>query len=199
MCAPFDAGHTMMRMGTGPANLLAHGLIDRLEQSGCRTELVEIAPPVGDWCSELRTGFAVQRAVRVATADAVSAGAFPVLLSGDCNTSVGVIAGLQAGGVDPGFVWCDAHADFHTPATDRFGSLDCQGLAMLAGRAWRELVRQMGLRPLRDSRVVLVGARSVDRDEFGRSAPGTVLGLQNAMEKSLKSVAEMIGKARAHE
>lgn len=77
-----------------------------------------------------------------------------------------MIAGLQAGGLDPGFVWCDAHADFHTPATGRFGSLDCQGLAMLTGRAWRELVRQTGLRPLRDNQVVLVGARAVDLDEL---------------------------------
>lgn len=56
MCAPFDAGHTMMRMGTGPANLLAHGLIERLEQRGCRTELVEIAPPGGRLVQRVENG-----------------------------------------------------------------------------------------------------------------------------------------------
>jgi len=53
----------------------------------------------------------LQSAVADAVAEDVASGVRPVVLSGDCNTSAGVMAGLQRAGVDPAIVWFDAHGD----------------------------------------------------------------------------------------
>lgn len=53
----------------------------------------------------------------------------PVVASGDCTTSLGVLAGLQRGGQEVGIVWFDAHADFHTEDTTTSG--------YLGGPRWR--------------------------------------------------------------
>ena len=42
-------------------------------------------------------------------------GAFPVVLSGSCFASVGIVAGLAEPA--PGVVWFYAHSDFNTPDT----------------------------------------------------------------------------------
>jgi arginase family protein len=42
-------------------------------------------------------------------AAAARKGACPVVLSGDCTTALGTVAGLQRAGVEPGVVWLDAH------------------------------------------------------------------------------------------
>lgn len=165
IASAYDAGHRGRRMGAGPDALLAAGLNDELVERGAEVKVVEVAPDPSDWHSELRTGFALQRKIARVVIEARQANSLPVLLSGDCNASVGVIAGLQATGGKPAFLWCDAHADFHTPETDVFGSLDCHGLSMLTGRAWRTLSAQAGFRPLPDDQIVLVGARDVDPAE----------------------------------
>jgi arginase len=63
-------------------------------------------------------------------------------------------------------VWLDAHGDFNTPETDAGGFLDGHGLAMAVGRCWRSLTATVpGFSPVPESRVVLVGARSLDEAE----------------------------------
>ena len=48
-----------------------------------------------------------------AVADTVAADAVrgrrPVVLTGDCAIALGIVAGLQRAGADPGLVWFDAH------------------------------------------------------------------------------------------
>ena len=46
-----------------------------------------------------------------------------MVVSGDCTTSLAVIAGLQRAGRDVGIVWIDAHGDFNTEATTPSGYL----------------------------------------------------------------------------
>src|SRR6266699_2892412 len=48
--------------------------------------------------------------VAAAVAEAVRAGARPAVLSGDCTTSIGTVAGLQRAGVGPAIVWLVAAA-----------------------------------------------------------------------------------------
>lgn len=55
------------------------------------------------------------------------------VVSGDCTTSLGALAGLQRPGRDVGVVWFDAHADFHTDATTTSGYLGGMPLALAAG------------------------------------------------------------------
>jgi arginase len=101
-----------------------------------------------------------------AVADAVArAAARPLLLSGDCPTALGVVAGLQRRYRDLAVVWLDAHGDFNTPAITTSGYLGGMPLAMLTGRAPELFCDALGLRPVADTDVVLADARDLDPAE----------------------------------
>jgi arginase len=104
----------------------------------------------------------------------VSDDVVPVVLSGDCTTSLGTVAGLQRAGLDPGIVWLDAHGDLHTPATTSSGYLGGMPLRLLAG-AYPELISaSLGLRAVPEDRVLLVGARDLDRPEVSHLAAAAI-------------------------
>ena len=88
-----------------------------------------------------------------------------VVASGDCTTSLAIVAGLQRRGVVPGVIWLDAHGDFHTPHTTRSGYFGGMALAMLTGRAGASLAQSIGLRAIAEDACVLAGARDLDPAE----------------------------------
>src|SRR5262249_19886505 len=91
-------------------------------------------------------------------------GALPLVLSGNCNAAVGVLAGLQP--TRPAVVWFDAHGDYNTPETTVSGFLDGMALAIATGRCWRSLASTVpGFEPSGEDQVALVGARDVDAGE----------------------------------
>ena len=100
-----------------------------------------------------------------AVADAVARAARPLLLSGDCPTSLGAVAGLQRRYDDLAVVWLDAHGDFNTPAITTSGYLGGMALAMLTGRTPELVGDALGLRPVADTNVVLADARDLDPAE----------------------------------
>jgi arginase len=100
-----------------------------------------------------------------AVADAVERAARPLLLSGDCSTALGAVAGLQRRHRDVAVVWLDAHGDFNTPATTISRYLAGMPLAMLTGRAPELFCDALRLRPVPDTHVVLADARDLDSAE----------------------------------
>jgi arginase len=100
-----------------------------------------------------------------AVADAVARAAKPLLLSGDCPTALGVVAGLQCRYRDLAVVWLDAHGDFNTPAITISGYLGGMTLALLTGRAPELFGDALRLRPVADADVVLAGVRDLDPAE----------------------------------
>ena len=100
-----------------------------------------------------------------AVADAVAEAGRPLLLSGDCPTSLGVVASLQRRHPQIAVVWLDAHGDFNTPAITISGYLGGMPLAMLAGRAPELFADQLGLRPVPEHNIVLADARDLDPAE----------------------------------
>lgn len=98
-------------------------------------------------------------------ADAVGTDELQVVLSGDCTTSLAVVAGLQRTGVDPAIVWFDAHGDLQTPETSASGYLGGFPVRQLVGGADRTVPERLGLRPVRESDVLLVDARDLDPPE----------------------------------
>jgi arginase family enzyme len=70
-----------------------------------------------------------------AVAGAVARAARPLLLSGDCATALGAVAGLQRRHRELAVVWLDAHGDFNTPAITISGYLGGMPLAMLTHRS----------------------------------------------------------------
>ncbi|MQA77838.1 MAG: hypothetical protein GEV10_05055 [Streptosporangiales bacterium] len=100
------------------------------------------------------------RRLAESVADTVAAGAFPLVLAGDCNSCLGTVAGT---GIHPvGVVWCDAHPDFDTVDDSDSGSLDSMGLRLLTGSGWRALRESIpGLRPVDERDVVLAAVRDI--------------------------------------
>ncbi|HEY8550938.1 MAG TPA: arginase family protein [Vicinamibacterales bacterium] len=86
----------------------------------------------------------------------------PVSIGGDCCQTIGVLAGLRRGGVDPVILWLDAHGDFNTPETSPSGFVGGMPLAMLAGRGDTRLLKAAGLNPVPERDIVLCDARDLD-------------------------------------
>ena len=162
---PYDAGAFDARMGSGPLALAAAGA-QRLRGRGHAVEEVLLGPAPSSWRAELRTAFELHHVIADAVTTARTRKQLPLLLAGNCNATLGVLAGLAHPGLRLGLVWLDAHGDFNTPELDQTGSLDGQGLAMIVGRCWRSLTSAVpGFSPLPERRVLLIGARSLDTAE----------------------------------
>jgi arginase len=109
-------------MGRGPGRLIDGGAVERLRQGGHDVE-VAFAEPASRFTTEIGTAFELQRSVAAYVGRARAANAFPLILSGNCNTAaIGALAGLGAS--RPSLVWFDGHADFCTPETAAMGFLD---------------------------------------------------------------------------
>jgi len=89
---------------------------------------------------------------------------FPIILSGNCNTAVGTVAGITAtSGSPPVVCWLDAHGDFNTPETTTSGFLDGMAVAMLTGRCWEGMTSKVpGFAHVPDAQVVMTGLRDLD-------------------------------------
>ena len=94
----------------------------------------------------------------LAVSESVSRKRFPLVLAGNCNTSVGVHAGLND--ASAGVLSFDAHPDFDTPDEAISGYFDGMGVATLAGQCWRKLAASVpGHRPLDLAKLVYCGIR----------------------------------------
>lgn len=119
---------------------------------------IDADPPAGD--QRQRVAALQERLAAVAAAPAPVA-----VVSADCPSGVGVMAGRRRAGEDPAVVWFDAHGDFNTEETTETGYLGGYPLAEISGRGERRVAAALGLAPLADERILLVGARDVDPGE----------------------------------
>lgn len=164
IAVPYDSGIRGWRMGAGPIRLLESGLEARLRAAGHAVQTQWIEAPADPPPAEIRTTFQLAAGVADAVREARSTGSLPIILSGNCSSSVGTLAGLADD--EPAVVWLDAHADFNTPETTRSGFLDGMSLAIATGRCWTQMAAAVpGFRPVPESRVVLIGARDFDPAE----------------------------------
>lgn len=85
-----------------------------------------------------------------------------VVIGGDCSVTVAALAALPGGTDDLAVVWCDAHADMHTPDTSPSGAFSGMALRAVLGEGEPQLALSPGIP--RD-RVVTVGMRNLDDAE----------------------------------
>ena len=122
-------------------------------------------PPGGAWERLAVLYDAVARTAATVLANTGGRGGRPVVLTGDCAISLGIVAGLQRAGADPGIVWFDAHGDVQTPETTASGYLAGMPLRLLTGYRPELIAARLGLRPVPEHRIVLAGARDLDPPE----------------------------------
>jgi arginase len=185
---PYHLGREGVGIGAGPEALraaLGTGTTVRIERAG-------------EFRNEVSASFTVVRAIADAVRKAAAGGSFPIVLAGNCGSSLGTVAGL--GPDDLGVVWFDAHADFHTPDTSPGGFLDGMALAMLTGSGWAAARRTVGaLRPVAEEHVVLVGARSIDPGEDERLERSAVAHVRRPpVEPALDALAERVRDVYLH-
>ncbi len=152
---PYDSGQHDFRMGKGPA-CIAQQL---LSVKGLSAETIK----VNERPFELGTTLSIVRATSEKVRGATVSSRLPILLAGNCISTLASIAAL---GTDIALFWFDAHGDFNTPETTPSGFLDGMALATITGRCWRTLTASIpGFRPIPEKNVVLIGARDIDADE----------------------------------
>ena len=181
---PYHLGHENVGMGAGPGRL-EPSAVAALRASGHDVEVVRVRRGDSE-TNEIGASFDVVRRVAETVAAAVERGAFPLVVSGNCMSSIGVVAGS---GRDLGVVWLDAHADFNTPESSLSGFQDGMGLSILTGTGWRALRETIpSYRPVAEENVVLVGVRDVDpleQERLDRSAVAVVApgeGVERALD-----------------
>ncbi len=107
------------------------------------------------------------RLTKQAVVGAMKAGRVPLVLMGNDSMMVGVFAGIaDCYGLDYAVAYFDAHGDINTPQTSESGRIYGMPLAHCLGLGEPELVGiSTASRSLRADRIVLLGARVLDRGE----------------------------------
>lgn len=160
---PYDTALRGWRMGAGPERLLAAGLVSRLESLGHAVSS-SLVLSERDAPAEIGTAFELMGRVAQRVRAAREQGRFPLVLSGNCNTAPGTLAGLTP--ASRAVFWFDAHADCNTPETTSTGFLDGTSLATSMGWCWRQMTGAIpGFEPVSDHSVALLGTRDVDPPE----------------------------------
>jgi arginase len=160
---PYDSAQRGTRMGAGPEHLVARGLPAHLERLGHHVELTTVDSPADSWLAEIHTAFELAALIAVCVRKSQQNGAFPVVLSGNCFASLGVVTALGAG---TGVLWFDAHGDFNSPETTTGGFLDGMALATLTGRCFTGMSSRLtGFVPVREQHAWLLGTRDLDPAE----------------------------------
>ncbi len=202
LLVPYDSGNRGVRMGAGPEKLLEAGLEQTLRDSGhtVHTRIAELAPD--SWHAEIQSSFELMRMLSAAVREAQELDRFPIVLAGNCNTAVGMVAGL--GTHSTGVAWFDAHGDFNTPETTRSGFLDGTAVAIMTGRCWTQLAATIpGFTAVPDDRVCLIGTRDLDSLEGALLEESSVdviepRQLRSALTTTLKSIRRHVDSIYVH-
>ena len=160
---PYDCGYKEQRQGLGPDRFFQHGIDRVLEANGHRVAVSQIESQ-SDFTIEVMTAFELNRLLAHEVGRAIENGFFPMVLSGNCNSCLGTIAGIGPDRL--GVVWFDAHGEFNTPETTLSGFLDGMPIAIATGRCWKSVAATIpGFSPVAEENLVLVGARDLDDEE----------------------------------
>lgn len=200
IACPFHNGLEGVVMGAGAALLAADAAVaEAVERAGARVSRarVETVDPNGP---EIARSMEIVRRLAREVRLAVEDGAFPLVLAGNCHSSLATAAGSRADGV----VWLDAHADFDDPDDNVSGFFDVMALAMLTGRGWRtQRATIPDHRPVPEGHVVLAAVRDLapyQRERVERSellvVPGDVDA--GAYGAALSLVAERASRVYLH-
>jgi len=159
---PYFLAREREGMGAGPDAILQGGLVARLAEIGWQGTTREIRlarPGVRDIDAVVELNCTLAAAVR----EALAAGQFPLVLGGNCHTSLGALAGIGQPRIAT--MWLDAHGDFNTPATSPSGFIDGMCLAIAAGRCHPDLMERIGVPEIWGDRLVHAGGRDFDLQE----------------------------------
>jgi len=156
-----------------PAALRAAGLADRLKSAGFEVAdhgdtATQVFQP-DDEHPRARNVPAILKSLndlRPRVEVAVKSGALPLIVSGDCISVLGAVAGTRRYYRNVSLIYMDRDADLNLPATTPSGIIDGMVISHVIGRGAPELVRFWGEPPLvREPDVALFGFERLDPPE----------------------------------
>jgi len=181
---PLDLGAGDRGSVMGPAALRIAGIPELLDDLGYRvTDHGDIAPPdpiesglspeAAERCKHLGHIAAWTRAAHDGAYEVLRQPGKPIFLGGDHAISMGTVSAVSRHCAEIGkklaVVWIDAHADYNTPATSLSGNMHGMPLAFLTGEpTLRPLLGERPFVPLSGDNLVLLGLRSIDKEERRR-------------------------------
>jgi arginase len=213
---PYHLGQYGVSMGRGPLVLLADDAVPRrLRALGFDVEVAWVDaddPAGGDPFvpgDQMARHLVQNRAVARLVAEARAARRAPIVVSGNCNSSIGVTSGI--GEPNLGVVWLDAHADADTPEQSADGLFDAMSVSVLAGRCWRAWREGIpGFRVIPEERIVMIGQHDryaevgwvhESNPPLGRVVDPPVIaqhGLEAALEDALDDLAARTDRVYLH-
>lgn len=162
---PYDLGQPNVGEGAGPDLLLRSGARSIFTDAGHRVRRVRRIRLARETGTEVGNIFSLASALSLQVRAVRQEGGVPVVLGGNCNTAIGVMAGLSDEPA-PGLVWFDAHGDLNTPETSESGYFDGMPLAVILGWCWTAMARAVpGFSPVSEEFVMHVGGRDFDSGE----------------------------------
>ena len=90
---------------------------------------------------------------------------FPITIGGDHTVAIASILASQKNNQDIGVIWIDAHADFNTFETTETGNIHGLPLASVCGLC-KDLTKHFTDNYVNPKKCVIIGARSIDKEEF---------------------------------
>lgn len=177
---PYDSGRAEARMGRGPGRLLDAGAADRIGATAGGTVAQRRIDSDAAFPTECAAAFELAGKIADTVRAARAGGAFPLVLAGNCISSLGTVSGLD-GVARLGIVWFDAHGDLNTPDSSPAGFLDGMGAAILTGRGWQGPAAGVpGYRAIPDDRLLHAGARDLDPPESVLLQAGAIQAVDGA-------------------
>lgn len=166
---PSSAGARLRGQELAPDHLRRAGLVEHLTAAGFNvldlgdTPVAVSAPDVGHPTARNLTGvLRVLTEVRRLVAAAVRQRAWPLVVGGDCTTTLGVLAGLTPAFPDLGLMYLDADVDLNTPGSTHSGILDGMVLGHILGGGADALSHLGERHPLMDETAVTLFGYSED-------------------------------------
>ncbi|MCJ7667317.1 MAG: arginase family protein [Anaerolineae bacterium] len=166
IAVPFHLGRERIGTGLGPERLLRASIGSELASQGHTVNIEKVRYPTNIERDEVSAIAEINALLAQGVRRALGRGGFPLVLAGDCNASLGTLAGMETRPV--GVIWLDAHGDFNTPETSTSGFLDGMVLAMVMGLCHRAIWTSLGGLPIRGWQIVHIGGRAFDEGEKER-------------------------------
>ena len=193
-------------MGAGPERFVHNGVEQTLRNCGYDV-YVDCIEARGSFRAEIKTAFELYATLAERVGLAYRSGIFPLVLSGNCSSCLGTVAGVDP--VQLGIVWFDSHGDFNTPETTESGFLDGMGLATAAGLCWEKMAASIpNFKPVWGRNILHVGGRDFYPEEQalfeqsgGSIIPASVIrktSMREALELCLKDLGTRVSRIYLH-
>lgn len=163
---PYHLGQENVGVAKGASRYREAGLDSQLQHQGIDLT-IETVQREGEYCDELTAIASVNASLAAIVRQSVNTEHLPIVLAGDCNSSLGTLAGFNQDTL--GVIWFDAHGDFNTPQTSPSGFFDGMPVAIVVGDCYQDLWKTIGRNvPIPAASVLLVGTRDIDAEEQQR-------------------------------